>query len=54
MKQLYKGRELKERFGDKIIHLIRYLSGAVHLCMLTNCAIGLGLLVIGFQHKHFL
>lgn len=51
-------RELKESGlgtqNNPGIHLICYLSGAVHLCMLTNCATGLGLLVIGFQRKHFL
>lgn len=53
-----KSWELKERgLGAQYkagLHLICYLSGAVHLCMLTNCATGLGLLVIGFQRKHFL
>ena len=53
-----KSKELKQRgLGaqhNAELHLICYLSGAVHLCMLTNCATGLGLLVMGFQRKHFL
>lgn len=48
-----KGRGLGAQ-NNAGLHLICYLSGAVHLCMLTNCATGLGLLVIGFQRKHFL
>lgn len=48
-----KGRGLGAQ-NNAGLHLICYLSGAVHLCMLTNCATGLGPLVIGFQHKHFL
>lgn len=48
----------RERFGSTMqcrgFRLMCYLSRAVHLHMLTNCATGLGPLVIRFQHKHFL